>query len=219
MRIVSVIGVPGAGKSTLVRQMMSKLSPWNGFTFGALKGHVLDTPARRVFVWGLYVVGRRGAPQHFEGTDALSMSVMIQARHFVRKMSQNERDTTKEVVVVFEGDRLASTKFFDQLRQMPNVSLDVLALTCADDIVTARLAKRTDWTPDRAWLSGRKSKVRHLVEQPSERTLVVPSETPEDLGKLALALTAYVSNDCPKGLHFRHFWHSRWQENDLQLTR
>jgi hypothetical protein len=169
------------------------------------------------------------------------MSVMIQARQFIYKMAylRQAKDTQPsdklvdrvpertphvryisdpEVIVVFEGDRLASARFFDYIEQLPDTTLDVVALVASDESVRSRMSKRQGWTPDATWTLGRGSKVRHLIDRPSDRTLVVPSESPEDLKKLSLALAAYVSGEAPRGIHFRHFWHSQWQVNDNPLT-
>jgi adenylate kinase len=98
MKIVGLCGVPGTGKTTIMRELME------GYTYNIVKHGTLEYMAcynntNRPFVLGKYT------GDMFDGTDKLSMAVINDAEGW---LSQNNRP---DVHVLFEGDRLWCPRF------------------------------------------------------------------------------------------------------------
>lgn len=139
MKGVYVVGEPGAGKSTWV-------AGWLG---PGVADHL-----------GLAVTWHRNGrvlqlgAQHslFPGTDRLSMSVLPRALDLVT--------SCPAPVVVAEGDRLATRKFLDPFAEACErfILVEIASIDAA-----ARRAARGSAQSD-AWVKGRVTKVRRLVE-------------------------------------------------------
>jgi hypothetical protein len=142
-RLLYVIGVPGCGKTTLVRSLV----------LGRRRRVMAKPFAFTTYEDGLVQLGRDRLGHG--GTDALSMSVQpsvvaaLGARVWQR--------------VLGEGDRLANLAFFEAARDV-GYSVDVLHLRVPPEVAAARRAERGT-TQDEKWLTGRESKVRNLAER------------------------------------------------------
>lgn len=138
--LLYVIGVPGSGKTTLVRQLV----------LGRRRRVAKKPFAHTVYEDGLVQLGRDR--EGHGGTDALSMSVQpyaigaLAARVWPR--------------VLAEGDRLANRTFFERARGAGYV-VDVALLDVPAELAAARRAERGT-RQDEAWLRGRESKVENL---------------------------------------------------------
>ena len=139
-----LVGVPGAGKSTLMRHLTASVP------------YVLE---RRPLAHLVYLGEGRatgvqlGAPHEaYGGTDRLSMSVQPTAVEFVTWLAV----AAPEVAVIAEGDRLANGRFLDALGG------DLVWLDTPEDEAQRRRAGRGSHQNER-WLAGRATKVRRLV--------------------------------------------------------
>jgi ribose 1,5-bisphosphokinase PhnN len=142
-RVVYIIGAPGAGKTTLMRETMA---PYQTIQHAAPFAHIeYDHPTERVVQLGK----DRGT---FSGTDALSMSVQPNVMKWLQYCDYE--------TIMAEGDRLANDKFFDACES----TLDglVLVLVDTDPEVAAARRKMRGSKQDPAWLKGRITKVEHL---------------------------------------------------------
>lgn len=138
-------GPPAAGKSTLVAHLCRDLE-W----LEALKPLAHQTEARS----GVVQLGR--LRPGFPGTDTLSMGALPVAEAWLT-------GPDAPGAVIAEGDRLASAPFFDRLRAAGwTVTLAVVLVPA--DVLEARRAARTDWTPNPSWLKGRDTKAYRLAE-------------------------------------------------------
>lgn len=144
-RALYLIGVPGAGKSTVMSALTDGLDRWTMRTsLGMVYEELWDEEPRWI------ELGQRR--EQFSGTDALSMSVQPAAEEFVRHCSYD--------VVLGEGDRLANHKFFDALKDA-GFDLRVVLLDCPPELAAKRRAARGS-NQNETWLAGRETKVENL---------------------------------------------------------
>lgn len=144
-----LIGVPGAGKTTLMR---------------AIAGDVTYVELKRPLAHRIYAsdVGQviamqvGGSHPEFGGTDRLSMSVQPAAIALVRAFSE----TYPDAAIVAEGDRLATQGFLDAFGG-DLVWLDTPAELAAARRAGRNLGKRAD--QNASWVQGRGTKVANLV--------------------------------------------------------
>src|SRR6056300_721462 len=125
MIVVAVIGVPGTGKSTLIRRWM-RLRNWACETPVELVDSHVDGN-------GIRVLGKYEQDQVFCGTDRLSMAVQPKV---VKYLSDNN-----DRVVVFEGERLTSVKFFRTAVELGH-RLHIIELTTSSEELCDRYVKR-----------------------------------------------------------------------------
>lgn len=146
MRILYVIGEPGAGKSTLMRaltapllqQSMPEPVPHRALSLEHRRAHAAELGVRR---------------DRFSGTDALSMSIQPKAVRWL--------EGEPYPLIVAEGDRLANGKFFDAVLGM-GAELAVLHVWAQASVTAARRAGRGG-RQNPAWVQGRVSKVADLA--------------------------------------------------------
>lgn len=142
-RVVYIMGAPGSGKTTLMREV---LAPYPAIQHARPFAHIeYEHPKERV----VQVGKDRGT---FSGTDALSLSVQPDVIKWLRYC---DYDT-----IMAEGDRLANDKFFDACE----ATLDglVLVLVDTDPEVAATRRKMRGSNQNPSWLKGRISKVEAL---------------------------------------------------------
>lgn len=144
-RIVYFIGVPGSGKTTLMREVMA---PFYGIQHAKPFAHIeYQHPTERV----VQVGKERGT---FSGTDALSMGVQPKVVEWLKTC---DYDT-----ILAEGDRLATDSFFHAASEVGGLMLFVLA--CSEATAQERRAARGS-NQNETWLKGRVTKVQRLAER------------------------------------------------------
>lgn len=151
MKVVYLIGQPGAGKTTVTRAV----------TFGLIDD-LHRVPFKHVD-WsqpdGRAAWTELGWPRdEFGGTDTLGMHVQPLVLGWLE---------AREGVVFGEGDRLGNASFFEAVRAS-QTGLTVVWLDTPDDVAAARRLGRGS-TQNEAWLRGRVTKVARLAEQADVR--------------------------------------------------
>lgn len=141
MTVRYLIGPPGVGKSTA---LASVTSGWS-LTLQ------LKPFAHQVSAEGI-VLGR--GDRDFPGTDTLSMSVLPKAVDWLERQPDS-------VLIVGEGDRLATVKFFEAAT-VAGHDVRVAALVAPKAVVAAR-AKARGSEQAAAWVSGRWTKTQRLI--------------------------------------------------------
>lgn len=144
-----LIGVPGSGKTTLVRRLTRGLKPevrtvpyvsWTHYSDDVCEiGHDRET---------------------FGGTDALGMAAQ---KHVLSWLIQGEGHRYRYVLA--EGDRLANEKFFEAVRKA-GIDLNVYALLPPRKVIERRRAKRNEAIgkeQNERWLKTRETKVANLT--------------------------------------------------------
>jgi|CXWK01.1.fsa_nt_gi energy-coupling factor transporter ATP-binding protein EcfA2 len=153
MRTVYVVGMPGSGKSTLIKNLLDLFGVTDQFTYDHPVPHARYHAAGKDI--GVWEVGRRRAA--FSGTDALAMNINPKACAWVATL-----DPHGPRVLLGEGDRLANNRFLDAC---PNLTLVHLSLPV--DVAQARMAERaaTLGVPlqNPSWWKGRVTKTMNLI--------------------------------------------------------
>lgn len=149
MRLVYVIGVPGAGKSTLCAGIEAQ---WEKLMDGtkpfAYRGYwdPQEDP------WPQFIsLGEER--EVFSGTDTLSMSVAPKAVEWLPGCPYP--------LVLGEGDRLGTASFFEAMRKA-GVDLQVVLLKVTPERAAERRAERGTGQNEQ-WLKGRETKVANLA--------------------------------------------------------
>lgn len=143
--IFGIIGAPGTGKTTLMKYWMENWE-WVHHRTGQLDHYVSGD----LIVLGVYPDG-----EVFGGTDKLSMSIAPQVEEFL--------DNNEDKVILFEGDRLNSKKFFQTVLDK-GWNLKIVALDTSPEERARRYEERGS-DQDPTWLQGRISKVENVVKQ------------------------------------------------------
>jgi ribose 1,5-bisphosphokinase PhnN len=144
-RLRYLVGVPGAGKSTLMAALTADMPAAEEQYGHGLWLRWLGAPPRAV------ELGRRR--ERFSGTDALGMAVMPVACAWIA-------DATVPLVLA-EGDRLASMKFLSAAAAAGR-AVELVWLDVPPECARARRHARGS-AQDATWLAGRETKVRNLV--------------------------------------------------------
>lgn len=151
-----LIGMPGAGKTTVLRKALEGLE--------AVQERVPFAHLR--YPGGVQLGAQRGA---FSGTDALAMNCQPGVLVWLRRSAFP--------AVVAEGDRLANRSFFQEL-QLQGWALTVVFLQVPIAIGSTRgqSVRRTYQSP--AWFRGRATKVERLAADFVSREWVLDARLP-----------------------------------------
>ena len=144
-KLIAIIGEPGTGKTTLFRKFMEPFS-WEK-----------QEPVKLVNTMyckelDLHIIGKYEEGEVFAGTDKLSMAVLPEAIKFVESSTSN---------IMFEGDRLTSSKFFDFLICVPDADVKIIVLTVPDATLSQRYEERGS-SQSETFLKGRKTKINNI---------------------------------------------------------
>jgi ribose 1,5-bisphosphokinase PhnN len=153
MIFVHLMGVPGAGKSTAVRKALANTE--------RIELDVGAPFAVETFAYEGKTIAHLGSTEgEYPGTDRLSMAVSPQVVAWLAGGPPVD-------VVLSEGDRLTSRKFFDQADKI-GVELRVVLLAVSEEVAQQRRDKRGS-NQSATWLKGRTSKVGNLADRVTRR--------------------------------------------------
>lgn len=177
--LISVVGVPACGKSTLMKAFMNSIS----FVWSRGKeGLVVWEEHGKYRVLGVYDYG-----QTFCGTDKLSMAVQPEALKWLRRLAEKGENLT----ILFEGDRLSSRSFLRDAKAIEGVELKIVVLECEERELSRRHKERAD-TQDETWLKGRVSKVSRVKEAFRNEVIELQHENKSDTKKCVEKLMELV---------------------------
>lgn len=165
--VIFLYGVPGVGKSTLMRSLLAHFGPSDGvFRVGLLHG--ICYPLVRTIVLGSYTPG-----EVFAGTDRLSMGIQQSAPLFWKQLT-----TTPEYhdwAVVGEGSRISTKKFIECAARFHPVTL--YQLVADPEVIEMRRAARS--LQSEIWLRGMRSRMANLAAL-YPHTLLLKNDFPQD---------------------------------------
>ena len=98
MKVIAIGGEPGAGKSTLMKEILNK------FVWSKVYDSVKLVPYLQY--GNYYILGKYDEGETFSGTDRMSMAVQPEAIKFLASLD-------KDAVVLFYGDRLFTSSFLE----------------------------------------------------------------------------------------------------------
>jgi len=182
MRVVYMIGLPGCGKSTVMKKFMEEFIGWEqDRPVDLLDSHICGD----VRVLGKYETG-----ETFSGTDRLSMAVSPKAVEFVH--------ARPDEYIFGEGDRLNNSSFFTACMD----DLTILHLTVSDEERERRYKERGSNQSDK-FIQTVRTKVSNIVEEFGDKQTLfgeekgcvveMPHETSEDTEKIVSFLKKIVN--------------------------
>lgn len=150
-KLLAIGGVPASGKTTLMRHFMDTFQTWRTVEmFPKVHGHY--NRANDLYVLGKYVDG-----DLFAGTDKLSMAVQPKMLRYLK--------IVRGVKVVFEGDRLFTKSFLEEVAADKGIDLSVLVLKASNQIVQERHTSRKD-SQSEQFIKGRETKIKNILNSP-----------------------------------------------------
>ena len=124
--VIAIVGVPGTGKSTLMKQFLENWMWEEHKPVDLLDGYLARDE-------GIFVMGKYEEGEVFSGTDRLSMAVQPKAIEYLEGEPAN--------TVIFEGDRLTTVSFFQAVKAAGH-KLVIVELTVPDDLREQRYVDR-----------------------------------------------------------------------------
>lgn len=150
---VAVVGMPGTGKTHLLSTFMNGFLEWKEERpIELLDSHFNETHSIRV-------LGRYD-DSVFSGTDRLSMAVQPKVIEYITSKPREH--------IVFEGDRLTSVNFFNEVKKYFN--LHILVLEVDDETRELRYKERGS-DQNRKFIEGRKTKIENIKNAFGEKVL------------------------------------------------
>ena len=163
-KIMAISGIPGTGKTTLLKKFM-EMYEWERVE--PLKMlHALYCRKMNLFVLGKYE-----PDEIYSGTDTLGMNIQPVATEFVKTTKSN---------ILFEGDRLTNCKFFDHILQL-ETDFSIIILSANKEIVQDRYKIRGS-NQSEIFLKGRQTKINNITSNMTyfDCMSIVKNNTEED---------------------------------------
>lgn len=144
-KILAVIGRPGVGKTTLFKNFIESKN-WEN------KELIKLVPSLYNEELDLHILGKYEEGEVFAGTDRMSMCCQPSVVEFITSTKSN---------IIFEGDRLTNSKFFDFLFSLKDTHFEIYVIDASDTLLTERYNSRGS-TQSIDFLKGRKTKIDNI---------------------------------------------------------
>lgn len=145
MQVIAIGGEPGAGKSTLMKEILSKFDWKEEYTNFKLVPYLQFSK--------YYILGKYEEGETFSGTDRMSMAVQPEAIKFLATLD-------KDAIVLYEGDRLFTSSFLEHC--IENYDLEIIYLETDKEIREERYKERGS-NQNETWLQGRMTKIANIL--------------------------------------------------------
>ena len=145
MKVIAIGGEPGAGKSTLMKEIISK------YNWLKVYDEVKLVPYLQYDC--NYILGKYDEGETFSGTDRMSMAVQPEAIKFLASLSNDS-------IVLYEGDRLFTSSFLEHC--LDNYDLEIIYLQTQKEVREERYKERGS-EQNETWLRGRETKLANIL--------------------------------------------------------
>lgn len=149
--IVCIGGVPGTGKTTLVRSILQTTGTWQTVRPTRLLHAMFHVE------YETYVLGKYSDDDIFAGTDRLSMAVQPDVLPWVAGHTSH---------VIFEGDRLFTLSLLHSLASLPNTHIHIIVLDAPKSCLQNRYLQRGSNQSEK-FLKGRHTKIHNILNDTS----------------------------------------------------
>ena len=145
MKVIAIGGEPGAGKSTLMKEIIKHYGVESKYDAFKLVPYLQKE--------NIYVLGKYEEGEVFSGTDRMSMAVQPEAVKFLESLSNDS-------IVLFEGDRLFTASFLEHC--LDKYDLSIIYLSTTKQIREERYKERGS-NQNETWLQGRETKISNIM--------------------------------------------------------
>ncbi len=154
MKVIYIIGLPGTGKTTLMKRFMEQYEWTPNRPIDLLDSHVSGN---------IRVLGKYEEGETYAGTDRLSMAVSPKAIEYIQ--------TRPDEVIIGEGDRLNSKTFFSACGE----DLTIIHLEVGDETRERRYKERGSNQSDK-FIQTVRTKVSNVLDMFGPRVTLFGSE-------------------------------------------
>lgn len=144
-RVIAIGGIPGSGKSTLMKKIIETLSPTEKYNSYKLVPYLQKN--------SIYILGKYEEGEVFSGTDRMSMAVQPEAIKFLDSLE-------KDSIILFEGDRLFTSSFLEHC--IDKYELDIVYLKVDNEVREERYKQRGS-DQNKTWIQGRETKINNIL--------------------------------------------------------
>ena len=148
MKAIAIGGEPGAGKSTLMKEILKHLEK-----YVYIKCYDSFKLVPYIQCGSVYILGKYDEGETFSGTDRMSMAVQPEAIKFLASLD-------KDAVVLFEGDRLFTSSFLEHC--VENYETEIVYLETDKSVRQERYKERGS-NQNETWLQGRETKIANIM--------------------------------------------------------
>ena len=145
MKVIAIGGEPGAGKSTLMKEIIKHYGVEPKYDAFKLVPYLQKE--------NIYVLGKYEEGEVFSGTDRMSMAVQPEAVKFLESLSNDS-------IVLFEGDRLFTVSFLEHC--LDKYDLSIIYISTTKQIREKRYKERGS-NQNETWLQGRETKISNIM--------------------------------------------------------
>jgi broad-specificity NMP kinase len=145
-KIIAIGGVPGTGKTTLFRKFMEGKTWERRSPTKLVETHYCTE-------LDLHILGKYEEGETYAGTDKLGMSCQPNMQKWIESINSN---------ILFEGDRLTNSKFYNFLLELPDTEVKFVILKTSKDILQDRYITRGS-NQSEVFLKGRDTKIDNIL--------------------------------------------------------
>lgn len=155
--MMAIGGVPASGKTTLMFKLIDSVDDWKTVEPEKLVNCMYSDKLC------LYVIGKYERDDNqFQGTDRLSMAVHPQAEKFMNTLAYEYANLPdKHINVIFEGDRLFSSKFLEYCQDLTD-KFSILILNVDNNLIEHRHIDRKD-TQSEKFKQSKETKISNIA--------------------------------------------------------
>jgi broad-specificity NMP kinase len=172
-RCIAIGGVPGTGKTTLMRKFLGDVYLISAQLRKLVQGHILN----EVIVLGDY----SDTSKTFAGTDTFSMAVQPEAETFF---------TENKLNVVYEGDRIFNGSMLKHI-QKEDYELLVLIIEADEKLLKERYAARGSDQSEK-FINGRRTKYQNIKDDATLPVYVARHENSRDTDAIVHAMKEFL---------------------------